>query len=66
MESDIEIAQKTQMMPVTEIAAKIKIPQEGLDLYGQYKAKLRLHSSVRCRKSPLIPLSVASSSLSRQ
>jgi len=40
MESDIEIAQKTQMMPVTEIAAKIKIPQEGLDLYGQYKAKL--------------------------
>ena len=38
--TDIEIAQKNVMVPVTEVAAKINIPADKLELYGPYKAKL--------------------------
>ena len=38
--TDIEIAQKNVMVPVTEIAAKIGIGADKLELYGPYKAKL--------------------------
>jgi formate--tetrahydrofolate ligase len=40
MFSDIEIAQKNEMMPIVDVAAKIKIAPECLDAYGKYKAKL--------------------------
>ena len=40
MLSDIEIAQKNEMLPVVEVAKKIDVAQEDLDLYGTYKAKL--------------------------
>ena len=40
MLSDIEIAQKAQMEPVTDVAAKIGIDENDLELYGKYKAKL--------------------------
>lgn len=40
--SDIEIAQKTQMKPIAEVAQKLGIPEEELELYGKYKAKLPL------------------------
>ena len=40
MLSDIEIAQQVKMLPVTEIAEKLGIDQEDLELYGKYKAKL--------------------------
>ena len=40
MLSDIEIAQQVKMQPVTEIAEKLGIDQEDLELYGKYKAKL--------------------------
>lgn len=38
--TDIEIAQKNVMAPITEIAAKIDIPEDKLELYGPYKAKI--------------------------
>lgn len=38
--SDIQIAQETPMRPITEIAAKIGIPQEYIEQYGSYKAKI--------------------------
>ena len=38
--TDIEIAQKNVMVPVTEVAAKIGIGADKLELYGPYKAKL--------------------------
>ena len=41
-ESDIEIAQKATLQRATAIAAKIGIPEESLDPYGHYKAKLSL------------------------
>ncbi len=41
-ESDIDIAQKATLQRATAIAAKIGIPEESLDPYGHYKAKLSL------------------------
>lgn len=40
MKSDIEIAQSATMKPITEVAAKIGISPDDLELYGKYKAKL--------------------------
>ncbi len=40
--SDIEIAQRTKLSPIIEIAAKLGIPEDDLELYGKYKAKLPL------------------------
>ena len=40
MKTDIEIAQEAQMVHVKEVAAKLDIAEEELDLYGKYKAKL--------------------------
>ena len=40
MKSDIEIAQEATLSPIAEIAAKLDIPEEELELYGRYKAKL--------------------------
>ncbi len=40
MKTDIQIAQETTMMPITEVAAKIGIDAEDLELYGKYKAKI--------------------------
>ena len=38
--SDIEIAQETQMRPISEIADKLGIPEEYVEHYGKYKAKI--------------------------
>jgi len=38
--SDIEIAQKAKMQPITSVAAKLGIPEESLEHYGRYKAKV--------------------------
>jgi formate--tetrahydrofolate ligase len=40
--SDIEIAQAATMKPVTEIASRLGIPDDALDQYGKYKAKISL------------------------
>lgn len=42
MLSDIEIAQKAKMLPITEVAAKLGIDEENLEVYGRYKAKLSM------------------------
>lgn len=43
MKSDIEIAQAAKMQHIKEIAAKLKLKEDDLELYGKYKAKLPLH-----------------------
>jgi formate--tetrahydrofolate ligase len=43
MLSDIEIAQKSTMVKIQDIAAKLGIPDEALDPYGRYKAKVSLN-----------------------
>ena len=40
MKSDVEIAQEAIMKPIAEVAQHLGIPEEGLELYGRYKAKL--------------------------
>ena len=42
MLSDIEIAQKATMKKIQEVAAKIGIPEDQLEPYGRYKAKVSL------------------------
>ena len=42
MLSDLEIAQKTKMKPIIEIAEKAGIKENELELYGKYKAKVPL------------------------
>ena len=40
--SDIEIAQKAKMQRATELAKKLGIPEDALEPYGHYKAKVSL------------------------
>ena len=42
MMSDIEIAQAAKMLTIDKVAAKLGIPQESLEPYGHYKAKISL------------------------
>jgi len=39
MKSDIEIAHETRLLPITEVAGKLGVSPEDLELYGPYKAK---------------------------
>lgn len=38
--SDIEIAQESTMLPVLEVAKELEIPEDYLESYGKYKAKV--------------------------
>lgn len=40
MKSDLEIAQERELLNITDVAAKYGIPEEEIELYGKYKAKL--------------------------
>lgn len=40
MLTDIEIAQQAKMLPIREVAASLGIPEDDLEYYGKYKAKL--------------------------
>lgn len=40
MLSDIEIAQQAKMQKITDVAAKLGIGEDDIELYGKYKAKL--------------------------
>ena len=40
MKTDVEIAQEAKMQPIKEIAAKLGLTEDDLELYGKYKAKL--------------------------
>lgn len=40
MKTDIQIAQETTLLPITEVAKKAGILADDLELYGKYKAKI--------------------------
>lgn len=42
MLTDIEIAQQNKMAPIAEVAKKIGLTQDDLELYGKYKAKITM------------------------
>ncbi len=52
MLSDIEIAQKAHMQPITEVAGKLGIGEEDIELYGRYKAKLSMDLIKRVQDKP--------------
>ncbi len=52
MLSDIQIAQQTELRPITEIAEKLSVSFEELELFGRYKAKLSDELSERLGSKP--------------
>ena len=52
MLSDLEIAQKAQIKPINEIAEKLGILDDELELYGKYKAKIDLKATGRVKNKP--------------
>jgi formate--tetrahydrofolate ligase len=51
--SDIDIAQAATLKPISEIAARLGIPEDVLDTYGRHKAKISLEfiDSLKERKN---------------
>ncbi|MBF8982921.1 formate--tetrahydrofolate ligase [Lutibacter sp. B2] len=47
--SDIEIAQKANMLPIADIAKEWNILEDELELYGKYKAKISLDTVKRLK-----------------
>ena len=57
MKTDIEIAQAAKMKPITEIAELVGLANDDLELYGNYKAKVKLDVLTRLQdaeKSKLV------------
>ena len=56
MLTDIEIAQSTQMKPIQEIAKTAGVPEEYLEYYGRYKAKVdyKLLNEIQAEDGKLI------------
>ena len=52
MKSDIEIAQAAKMKPIIEIAESIGLNEDDLELYGRYKAKVKLEVLDRLKDKP--------------
>lgn len=52
MLTDIEIAQKNQMKPITAIADGLGIQPDELEQYGHYKAKISFDAIKRLEKEP--------------
>lgn len=52
MLSDIEIAQKAHMLHITEVAGKLGIGEDDIELYGRYKAKLSMDLIKRVQDKP--------------
>ena len=44
MQSDIEIARKADLEPIAEIASGLGLDQHEIELYGAYKAKIKLEA----------------------
>ena len=42
MLSDLEIAQQAKILNITEIAKKVGLTEDDLELYGNYKAKINI------------------------
>ena len=61
MLSDIDIAQKATMKKIQEIAAGLGIPEDELEPYGRYKAKVSLNyvDSLKSRKNGKLVLVTA-------
>ncbi len=50
--SDLKIAQEAQMKPITQLAEELGLLPEELELYGPYKAKVKLEVLDRLKDIP--------------
>ena len=50
--SNIDIAQAARMLPITAVAERLGIPEESLEPYGRYKAKISLDYLAPIRDRP--------------
>lgn len=50
--SDIEIAQEAQLKPITQVAEEMGILPDELELYGPFKAKIKLELLNRLKDAP--------------
>lgn len=40
MKNDLQISQETELEPIVEVASKLNLKEDDLELYGKYKAKI--------------------------
>jgi len=52
MKTDVQIAQEATLLPIIEIAEKLGINEDDLELYGKYKAKVSLDVLTRLKDKP--------------
>lgn len=52
MKTDIEISQATKLSPITEVAEKIDLTFDDLELHGKYKAKIEFAALDRMKENP--------------
>ncbi len=52
MKSDIEIAQEAKLQPIVEVAKKMGLSEDDLEMYGKYKAKISLDVLPRLQGRP--------------
>jgi len=50
--SDLDIAQAAKLRPILEIASKLGLSEDELDLFGKYKAKIHLDVLERLKDKP--------------
>ena len=49
MLSDIEIAESCKLKDIREIAKKLNLSEDNLELYGKYKAKINLNTNPKSK-----------------
>ncbi|SKC85657.1 formate--tetrahydrofolate ligase [Maledivibacter halophilus] len=52
MKTDVQIANEAKMIPIMEVAKKIGIEEDDLELYGNYKAKVSLDLLEKQKEKP--------------
>jgi len=52
MKTDIQIAQEAIMEPITEVAKRLDITEDELELYGKYKAKITNEYLTKIKERP--------------
>lgn len=52
LKTDVQIAQESKMLPITEVAAKLGIHEDSLVHYGKYKAKIDLNLLEELKDKP--------------
>ena len=50
MLSDIEIAESAELIDIREVAKKLNLTENELELYGKYKAKIALPQPNGCHR----------------